>query len=93
LYKARRTRSPFAFRSSTDRALHFANDAKALVVNEAIDQTDGSRPWIFIENKHRHVFYVVVERIAERDHLDSTAGKRKKKRKREKRWSAEIDRA
>ena len=64
------------------QALHFADYAKALRVNEAIDQQTALDRAIFIENKHCHVFHVVVERIAERDHLDQRREKEEKESQR-----------
>src|SRR5207244_6933703 len=52
------------------QAVHLAYHAKGLRVHEAIDQQPALDAAIFIQNKHRHVFDVVIQRIAERDHLD-----------------------
>src|SRR5262249_59701073 len=60
-------------------ALHFADYAKALRVNEAVNQQPALDRAIFIEDKHRHMLHVVVERIAERDHLDQRREKEEKK--------------
>src|SRR5205807_242307 len=64
------------------QTLRFADYAKALGVNEAIYQLAALDRAIFIENKHRHVLHVVVERIAERDHLDQRREKEKKQSQR-----------
>ena len=67
--------SHFALQSL--QALHFADYAKALGVNKLIYQLATLDRAIFIENKHRHVLHIVVERIAERDHLDQRREKEK----------------
>src|SRR5262249_18497578 len=66
----------------TGRGLHFADYAEALSVNEPIDQLTALDCAILVENKHRHVLYVVIERVAERDHLDQRREKEKKKSQR-----------
>src|SRR5207245_6634250 len=62
--------------------LQCAEYAKALRVNEAVDQQPAFHRAIFIENKQRHVLHVVVERIAERDHLDQRREKEEKQSQR-----------
>jgi hypothetical protein len=37
---------------------------------------------IFIENEHRHVFHVVIESVAKRDHLDERREKEEEERQR-----------
>src|SRR5262249_22806734 len=61
---------------------HFADNAKALCVNEAVDQLTALDRTIFVENKHRHVLHVVIERIAERNHLDQRREKKEEQRQR-----------
>jgi len=62
--------------------LRFADYAEALRVNEAIDQQAALDRAIFVENKHRHVLYVVVERVAERDHFNQRREKEEKESQR-----------
>ena len=62
--------------------MRFADHAKALRVNEAIDQQAALNGAIFIEDKHRHMFHVIVERIAERHHLDQRREKEKEESQR-----------
>src|SRR5439155_17649004 len=63
-------------------ALHFANYAKGLCVNEAIDQLTALNRPIFIQNKHCHVFDVVIQRIAECDHFDQRRKEKEEERQR-----------
>ena len=49
---------------------HFPDDAKRLGVDEAIEELAALDGAIFVQDDHRHVLDVVIERVAERDHLD-----------------------
>src|SRR5439155_18560822 len=64
------------------QVLNLAHHAKGLRINEAIDQLAALNGAIFVQNKHRHVFYVVVQRVTERDHLDQRRKKHEEKRHR-----------
>src|SRR5262249_46577047 len=64
------------------QSLHFADYAKTLGIYETIDQLATLRRSVFVQNKHRHVFDVVVERVAERNHFDQRREKEKKQRQR-----------
>src|SRR6516162_1287519 len=70
------------------QALHFADYAKALRVNKAIDQLAALDRAIFVQNKHRHMLHVVIKRIAKRDHLDQ---RRKKEEKESQRIAPDDD--
>src|SRR5205814_9074383 len=50
-------------------ALHFAHDAERLGVDEAIDELATLNRAVLVKNDQRHVLYVRVERITERDHF------------------------
>ncbi len=63
-------------------ALHFAHYAKSLCVHEAIDQEPALNAAIFVQDKHSHVFDVVIQRVTERDHLDQWRKEKKEKRQR-----------
>ena len=63
-------------------AAHFPNDAKCFGVDEAVEQLPALHGAIFIEDDHRHVFDVVIERVAERDHLDERREKHEEERHR-----------
>ena len=62
--------------------MHFANDTKRFCVHETIDQLPALDRAILIENHHRHVFDVVVERVAERDHFHQRRKKHEEERHR-----------
>src|SRR6266571_7091218 len=62
--------------------LHFADNAKCFGVNEAIEELPAFDGAIFVQDRHPHVFDVVVERVTERDHLDERRKKHEKKRHR-----------
>src|SRR4051812_27223328 len=58
--------------------LHFTHYAERLCVHEPIDQLAALDGAILIENEHRHVFYVTVESVAKRDHLDQRREEKEK---------------
>jgi len=62
--------------------LCFADYTEALCVNELVDQKPALDRAIFVENKHRHVLYVVIESITERHHLDQRREKEEKESQR-----------
>src|SRR5439155_11148158 len=70
----------FAFKRI--QALHFAYHTKRLRVHEPIDQLAALDGAIFVQNNQRHMFHVVIERIAERNHLDQWWEKKEEQRQR-----------
>src|SRR2546423_15497304 len=50
--------------------LDFTDNAKSLGVDEAIQKLPALDGAIFVQDRHRHVFNVVIQRVPERDHLD-----------------------
>ena len=64
------------------QALHLSHHAKRLRVHETIDQLTALDSAIFVQDDRRHVFHVVVESVAERDHLDQRRKKHEEKRHR-----------
>src|SRR5256886_7386883 len=62
--------------------LHFTHYTKTLRVYETVDQLTALDGAIFVENEHRHVFDVVIERVTECNHLDQRRAKKKKKSQR-----------
>ena len=50
--------------------LDFADDPECLRVDEAIEELPALDGAILIQDRHRHVLHVVIERVTERDHLD-----------------------
>ena len=63
-------------------ALHFAYHAESLCVDKAIDQQPALNAAVFVQNKHRHVFDVVIKRVTKRDHLDQWRKEKEKERQR-----------
>ena len=63
-------------------ALHFADDAKCFRVHEAVDELPAFDGAIFVQDHHRHVFHVVIERVTERDHFDERRKKHEEQRHR-----------
>src|SRR5207237_1840876 len=64
------------------QSLHCAHYAKTLCIHETVDQLTALDGAIFVENDHRHVFHVVIERVAERNHLDQWREKKEKESQR-----------
>ena len=64
------------------QTLHFSHHAKRLRVHEAIDQLTTLNGAILVQNNQRHVFHVVVEGVAERNHLDQWRKKHEEERHR-----------
>ena len=62
--------------------LHFADDAKGLRIDESIDELAAFHSAVLIQHDHRHVFHVVVERVAEGDHFDERREKHEKQSQR-----------
>ena len=62
--------------------LDFADDPERLGVNEAIEKLPALDGAIFVQDRHRHVLDVVIERVTERDHLDERRKKHEEKRHR-----------
>src|SRR5438552_13157150 len=62
--------------------LHFTHYTKTLCVYETVDQLTALDGAIFVENEHCHVFDVVVERVAECNHLDQRREKKEKESQR-----------
>src|SRR5881397_2717834 len=58
--------------------LHFTHYTKTLRVYETVDQLTALDGAIFVENEHRHVFHVVIERVAECNHLDQRREEKEK---------------
>ncbi len=50
--------------------LHFPDNAEGLGVDETIEELTALDGAVFVQDDHGHVAHVVVERVAERDHLD-----------------------
>ena len=50
--------------------LDFTDNPKRLRINQAIDELPALDRAILIQDRHRHVSHIVVERVTERDHLD-----------------------
>ena len=50
--------------------LHFPDNAKCFGVDEAIEELTALDGAVFIQDDHGHVSHVVIERVAEGDHLD-----------------------
>ena len=63
-------------------ALHFANDAERLRVNEAIDELTALDRAILVKDDERHVFHVGVERVTKRDHFHQRREKHEEQRHR-----------
>src|SRR5205085_552069 len=63
-------------------AAHFPDDPESLGVDEAIEQLATLHGAVFVENNHRHMFDVVVERVAKSDHLDERREEHEKERHR-----------
>src|SRR2546429_7809000 len=70
--------------------LHFTHYTKTLRVYETVDQLTALDGAIFVENEHRHVFDVVIERVTECNHLDQRREKKKKERERIARGEGEF---
>src|SRR5439155_1957083 len=64
------------------QVLHLAHYTKRLRVYKTVDQLTALDGAILVENKHRHMFHVVVQCITERDHLDQRRKKKEKQRQR-----------
>src|SRR6266540_5415030 len=64
------------------QTLHFTHYAKCLRVYETVDQLTALDGAIFVENDHCHVFDVVIERVAECNHLDQRREKEEKESQR-----------
>jgi hypothetical protein len=64
------------------QALHLSHHTKRLGVDETIDQLAALDGAIFVQDDRRHVFDVVVEGVAKRDHLDQRRKKHEEKRHR-----------
>src|SRR5580700_5200343 len=62
--------------------LHLANDSKRLRVYETIDELPAFDCAIFVQDHHRHMFHVGVERVTERDHFDEWRKKHEEQRHR-----------
>ncbi len=62
--------------------LDVADDAECLGVDEAIDELPALDRAVFVQDDHGHVFDVVIERVAERDHLDQRREEHEEKRER-----------
>jgi len=62
--------------------MDLSHDPKRLRVHETIDQLTALDGAIFVQDDRRHVFHVIVEGIAERDHLDQGWKKHEEKRHR-----------
>ena len=63
-------------------ALDFADHAKGLSVDEAIDKLATFRRAILIEDDQRHMLHVGIESVAERDHLHQRREKHEEQRHR-----------
>src|SRR6476659_806037 len=63
-------------------AAYFPNDVKCFSVDEAVEQLSALHGSIFIKDDHCHVFNVVIEGVAERDHLDKRREEHEKERHR-----------
>ena len=64
------------------QAVHLAHHTKRLRIHEAIDQQSALNAAIFIQNEHRHVFDVVIQRVTERHHLDQWRKEKEEERQR-----------
>src|SRR5437763_10241516 len=74
--------TPAHFTLQLLQILHFAHYAKTLRIHEAIDQLTTLDGAIFVENEHRHVFHVVVQSVAESNHLDERRKEKEEERQR-----------
>ena len=62
--------------------LHFADNPKRFRIDEAIEKLPALDRAILIQDRHRHVPHIVVERVTERDHLDERRKEHEEKRHR-----------
>src|SRR5213075_2580625 len=62
--------------------LNFTDDAKRFRVYEAIEELPALDGAILVQDHHRHVLHVIIERITERDHLDERRKKHEEQRHR-----------
>src|SRR5205085_1446604 len=65
--------------------VNFADDAEGLGINETVEEPAALHGAIFVQNRHRHMFHVVVERITKRNHLNE----RREKHKEQRHWVAQ----
>src|SRR5580704_15198410 len=63
-------------------ALGLTDDAKCLRVHKAVDELAAVNRAVLVQNHHRHVFYIGIERVAERDHFDQWREKHEEQRQR-----------
>src|SRR5438270_9533782 len=62
--------------------LDLADDSKRLGIHETVEEPPALDGAIFVQDRHRHVFHVVIERVTERDHLDERREEHEEKRHR-----------
>src|SRR5437764_7001888 len=74
--------APAHFTLQLLQILHFAHYAKTLRIHETVDQLTALDSAILVENEHRHMFHVVVQGVAESNHLDERREEKEEERQR-----------
>src|SRR5882757_6466829 len=60
----------------------FANNPKRFRIDEAIEELPAFDRAILVQYRHGHMFHIVIERVAKRDHLDQRRKEHEEKRHR-----------